>query len=1011
MNAIPIIKQYIPLEKRGKINSNIISCLAKKIEIPPEIIYNTYTGIGGLHGLKQSDFANYHEYSKAKKEIEMGQFFTPHFICKTMVELIEPDFYDSVIDMCCGMGNFFNHLPNQSNCYGFDIDQNAVSVAQYLYPQAQISKCDIRAYNPDMLFDYVIGNPPFNLDFDGKQSQFYYMEKTSQILKPTGILLFIVPVSFINSEFWEKTKVTSINEDFSFIGQTKLDDNAFSSTGVERFETKIMAFMRFSNHIEMKPYNADEFISITELKTRIDNAKNIRNEVKHQVHLETRELTSEETIRNEYKLKKYLYEIKTHKTLQGYYPKAIRLVTKLKTQRPPENCNQQEYAKWESRKLTYPKVFKVLKEKIHKQNGIDRSKTTVLERTRNKEIALVRTKYGYKLKAYVPGLLYKFKKVYTPFYDLILDSTPLLEPPKWTAKLRQQYKSAIKEITKKRREFEKQNIPFDDLPHDPAIDRYIDSLTFFNKDLEECRFTTMQKQDMGLIFQKRYSLLNWEQGCGKTAVGFHYGKYMMDQHKVRNVIILAPAIAVNLTWIPYLNRNNTPYRFVNSWMDFEDIPQGYFLVFSISMLDKLKRNIKRFMKMNSQKVCILFDESDEITNPKADRTEVTLDCFRRAKYKLLTTGTTTRNNINELYCQLILLYNNSVNMMCFCTETYYQNKEKDIEEEDNPFYGQPFPARYGVKLFRECFCPTKASVFGIEKMNQDIYNKQHLWNIISKTIITRKFKELAGDKYEIITHTVKPSPGEYEVYKKILQEFCEICYIFFTSTGDTRKEAALKLIRQIQLLIKACSVPNMMPGYFGSHFPRKSHYIERLINKIEGKVCIGCITLKALSMYEDYLRKTCPDRPIFIIKGDVSFKKREKIISQFEATPNGLLICTQQSLKSSANIPSCNEVIMESLQWNVPKMAQFYFRFIRLDSKENTNVHFVTLKDSIEQNLMALVLTKERLNEFIKSGEVKEQSDIFDEFDISLSLIESLLRREQDDEGKFYITWGSQKIV
>ena len=42
---------------------------------------------------------------------------------------------------------------------------------------------------------------------------------------------------------------------------------------------------------------------------------------------------------------------------------------------------------------------------------------------------------------------------------------------------------------------------------------------------------------------------------------------------------------------------------------------------------------------------------------------------------------------------------------------------------------------------------------------------------------------------------------------------------------------------------------------------------------------------------------------------------------------------------------------------------------------------------------MALVLTKERLNEFIKTGEVKEQSEIFEEFDITMSVIDSLLIR------------------
>ena len=114
-----------------------------------------------------------------------------------------------------------------------------------------------------------------------------------------------------------------------------------------------------------------------------------------------------------------------------------------------------------------------------------------------------------------------------------------------------------------------------------------------------------------------------------------------------------------------------------------------------------------------------------------------------------------------------------------------------------------------------------------------------------------------------------------------------------------------------------------------------------------------------------------PDRPIYVVKGDVAFKKRQSIVTEFDSTINGILICTQQSLSSSVNIPTCNDVILESLQWNIPKMEQFYFRFIRLDSKEMKDVHYVTYEDSVEQNLMALVLTKERLNEFIKTGEVE----------------------------------------
>ena len=233
-----IIPQQIPQGMRAEVNEKILFAIdSGKDLIPAESIYNCYTGIGGLHNLKQSDFANYHEYAQAKKEFEMGQFFTPHEICRDMVDMLCPVSSEMVLDMCCGMGNFFNHLPNPHNAYGFDIDGKAVSVARYLYPEAHIEKCDIRQYYPEQRFDVIIGNPPFNLKFDYKLSQEYYMDKAYDVLNPAGILMVIVPCSFMQSEFWEKTRITGINGNFSFVGQTKLAPSAFAAVGVHDFNT------------------------------------------------------------------------------------------------------------------------------------------------------------------------------------------------------------------------------------------------------------------------------------------------------------------------------------------------------------------------------------------------------------------------------------------------------------------------------------------------------------------------------------------------------------------------------------------------------------------------------------------------------------------------------------------------------------------------------------------------------------------------------------------------------
>ena len=996
-----IIPQQIPRDKRAEVNEKILFAIdSGKDLIPKESIYNCYTGIGGLHNLKQADFSSYHRYAEAKKEFEMGQFFTPHELCRSMVEVLSPTSSEMVLDMCCGMGNFFNYLPNLHNSYGFDIDGRAVTVARHLYPEAHIEKCDIQQYRPEQRFDVIIGNPPFNLKFDCKLSQEYYMDKAYDVLNPAGFLMVIVPVSFMQSEFWEKTRVANINSSFSFVGQTKLNPDAFDSMGVHNFSTKVMVFLRRSRHIEMQPYNADEFIPMEELKDRVRKTRVMKQRIRIDLMRETNRIDREELEAFEYRLSKYMYELKAHAVLNRHIEKAEALVSKFRNQKPPENATNQQIKDWERKKLTTGKVLGIIRKYITSQHSVPR-----------KEVALVKTSYGFKLKPYAPRLLDKVTHKAASINDLILGRAELPVPETVTERNRLQIRAAEKLIRRKQKQYEMQNLRFADMEEDVNLKEYLDRSTFINKDGETCEFTALQKHDLNLVLQKRYALLNWQQGSGKTAAVYYQARFLLKFRKVRNAIILAPAIATNMTWIPFLSVNRERFRVIRAESDLTNVPEGIFLVVSTSMLGKLRRGLVRYVKQTSRKLCLVFDESDEITNPTSQRTRNILCIFRRLKYKILDTGTTTRNNIAELYSQFELLYNNSVNMVCWSPQVYHENKEREIEEESNTDYGSPFPAFRGHVLFRACHCPGKATVFGIEKQNQDVYNKEELSELIGKTVITRKFRDFAGEKYKIQTHTVSPSDGEREVYRVIIEEFCRICELYYNSTGDAKKDAGLRLMRQIKLLIRACSVPHLIEGYSGDGIPNKTKYIEKLVRKIPGKVAVGCTSIAAFDLYENHLSKCFPDRPVFVVKGDVAFKRRQNIVTEFDSTINGILICTQQSLSSSVNIPACNQVILESLQWNIPRMEQFYFRFIRLDSKEMKDVHYVTYEDSVEQNLMALVLTKERLNEFIKTGEVKEQSEIFEEFDITMSVIDSLLVRTQDHEGKIHISWGSQRIA
>lgn len=260
----------------------------------------------------------------------MGQFFTLHEICRDMVEMLAPKPSEMILDMCCGMGNFFNHLPNPHNTYGFDIDAKAVTVARYLYPDAHIEQCDISRYLPEQRFDVIIGNPPFNLKIDFRLSQEYYMEKAYDVLNPAGLLMMVVPLSFLQNEFWEKTRVGTVNEHFSFIGQTRLEANAFEQPGVQNFNTKIMAFLRQSRHIEMQPYKDDEFLTKEELKARIAEARAMKSSRRIELMCETHFMDKAEMEHFEYKIAKYLYELKVHEALRRHLDKAVALVAKFR---------------------------------------------------------------------------------------------------------------------------------------------------------------------------------------------------------------------------------------------------------------------------------------------------------------------------------------------------------------------------------------------------------------------------------------------------------------------------------------------------------------------------------------------------------------------------------------------------------------------------------------------------------------------------------------------------------
>ena len=158
----------------------------------------------------------------------------------------------------------------------------------------------------------------------------------------------------------------------------------------------------------------------------------------------------------------------------------------------------------------------------------------------------------------------------------------------------------------------------------------------------------------------------------------------MQRQALRNTWVVSSAISIRNNWDVVLKNYGISYVFVEKLKDLEQIRSGDFVIITLNKISQYQKQISKWMKQHRQKIQLVLDESDEISNSSSMRTKAVLACFRRCRMKLLTTGTSTRNNISEFAPQLELLYNNSVNMISWCSKLYcYKGKDSHLESWRN----------------------------------------------------------------------------------------------------------------------------------------------------------------------------------------------------------------------------------------------------------------------------------------------------------------------------------------
>lgn len=179
-----------------------------------------------------------------------GQYFTPSKIVGYMVEqalqYCDNPFTVKILDPACGSGQFliyaFHYLLTlykklgisqndaayaicHNNLFGYDIDPVACTIAQWnmkrlsgthanIFHKDMLATDDLFHTNNSVLFDVIIGNPPWGAHFTLEQKQCYkqhyvsaisginsftlFIERSISSLQERGVLSFLIPEAYLN---------------------------------------------------------------------------------------------------------------------------------------------------------------------------------------------------------------------------------------------------------------------------------------------------------------------------------------------------------------------------------------------------------------------------------------------------------------------------------------------------------------------------------------------------------------------------------------------------------------------------------------------------------------------------------------------------------------------------------------------------------------------------------------------------------------------------------------------
>ncbi|HEN9320444.1 TPA: SNF2-related protein [Streptococcus agalactiae] len=281
------LTDFYPKTTRDKVETNVAAIrLVKSLEsehrqaTPSEQeLLAKYVGWGGL---ANEFFDEYNpKFSKEREELKtlvtekeysdmkqssLTAYYTDPLLIREMWNKLERDGFTGgkILDPSMGTGNFFaampNHLRENSELYGVELDTITGTIAKHLHPNShiEVKGFETVAFNENS-FDLVLSNVPFaNIRIaDSRYDKpymihDYFVKKSLDLVHNGGQVAIISSTGTMDKR--TENILQDIRETTDFLGGVRLPDTAFKAIAGTNVTTDMLFFQK---HVD-KGYVADD---------------------------------------------------------------------------------------------------------------------------------------------------------------------------------------------------------------------------------------------------------------------------------------------------------------------------------------------------------------------------------------------------------------------------------------------------------------------------------------------------------------------------------------------------------------------------------------------------------------------------------------------------------------------------------------------------------------------------------------------------------------------------------